>query len=79
MRQTAIALSLSCWLAAGGSWAAPAGFVYTANERADSISQVQLESGAIHTAPWDERTRFVGPPWKLCRTAWPGSCRNRLG
>lgn len=49
MRPTSIALGLSCLLVTGGAWATPTGFVYTANERSDSISQVQLESGAIKT------------------------------
>lgn len=49
MKRSSISLGLSCLLTMGGAWAAPMGFVYTANERADSISQVQLDSGAVKT------------------------------
>lgn len=49
MKRSPLALGLSCFLAVSGAFAAPTGFVYTANERAESISQVQLESGAVKT------------------------------
>lgn len=49
MKRPHITLGLTCLLAVGGAWAAPTGFVYTANERAESISQVQLDSGVVKT------------------------------
>lgn len=49
MKALTVALGLAGWLTVGLAWAAPTGFVYTANERAESISQVQLDSGAVKT------------------------------
>ena len=49
MTGLSVALSLAGLLAFGGAWASPTGFVYTANERAESISQVQLDSGVVKT------------------------------
>lgn len=53
MKRSAVALGLACLLAVGVTWAAPTGFIYTANERAESISQVQLDSGAVKTVKTD--------------------------
>ncbi len=49
MKGLSVALSLAGLLTMGGAWASPTGFVYTANERAESISQVQLDSGVVKT------------------------------
>lgn len=46
MKRSAVALGLACLLAVGVTWAAPTGFIYTANERAESISQVQCKRPA---------------------------------
>ena len=50
MKALPVALGLAGLLTFGGAWAAPTGFVYTANERDESISQVQLDSGAVKAA-----------------------------
>ena len=52
----AVCRVLSVWglsLAFQAAWAGPSGFVYTANERDGSISEVQLNSGQVRTVKVD--------------------------